>query len=112
MRLPVLFVHTAAFRTRPGRVPGIDDKECDAFPPGLVGHKGAELTEGPVVQPVSLALSGRNPVPDAGGIFDGDSGTGAFGLGNKLSGDGVVDPRLKSMLLSGVFFQSPLAGKL
>ncbi len=91
---PVLFVHTAAFRTRPGRVPGIDDKECDALHPGLVGHKGAELIEGPVVQPVSLAFSGRNPVPDAGEILDGDAGTGAFGLRNKVFGDVVVDPRL------------------
>ena len=107
---PVLFVHAAAFRTRPGRVPGIDDKECDAFHPGFVGQKGAELIERPIVQPVSLAFSGRNPVPDAGEIFDGDSGSSAFGLGNKVLGNGVIHPCLKTGLFPGEFDQSPLAG--
>ncbi len=105
---PVLFIHTAEFRTGPGRIPGIDDMEFDAFHQGLAGHKGAELTEGPVVQPASLAFPGRNLFPDAGEIFDGHSGSSAFGLGNKLFGDVVVDPRLKTMLLPGGFFQSPL----
>ena len=90
MGLPVLFVHISAFRTRPGRVLGIDDKEFDAFPPGLVGQKGAELIEGPVVQPFSLAFAGLSPVPDILEVFDGDSGTGAFGLQNTLFGNGVI----------------------
>ena len=110
MGFPVLFVHTAAFRTRPGRVPGIDDKKFDAFHPGLVGHKGAELTEGPVVQPASLAFPGRNPVPDAGEIFDGDSGSRAFGLRNKVFGNVVVDPRLKTVLPTGEFLESSFGG--
>ena len=62
------------------------------------------------MQPVSLAFSGRNPVPDAGKIFDRESGTSAFGFGNKLFGDVVVHPRLKTVLPSGQFFQSSFAG--
>ena len=108
MGFPVLFIHASAFRTGPGRISGIDDMQFDAFHQGLVGHKGAELTEGPVVQPVSLAFPGRNLVPDAGEIFEGNPGLSAFGLENKLFGDIVVDPRLKTMLLPGGFFQSPL----
>ena len=108
MGLPILFIHTATLGTCSGSVAGIDNKKFDAFHQGLVGHKGAELTEGPVVQPVSLAFPGRNLFPDAGEIFDSYSGSSAFGLKNKLFGDVVVDPRLKTMLLSGGFFQSPL----
>ena len=110
MGLPILFIHTAAFRTGPGRIPGIDDEHFDALHQRLVGHKGAELIEGPVVQPVSLAFSGRNLFPDARKILNGNTGTSAFGLGNKLFGYVVVDPCLKTMLFSGDLFQSPFAG--
>ena len=80
--------------------------QINAVHQGLVGQKGAELIEGPVVQPVSLVFSGRNLVPDAGEILDGISGLSAFGLGNKVFGDVVVHPRLKTVLPSGQFFQS------
>ena len=48
------------------------------------------MIEGPVVQPFSLAFSGLSPVPDVLEVFDGDSGTGAFGLQNTLFGNGVI----------------------
>ena len=110
MGLPVLLVDTSAFRTGPGGVPGIYDIQINAIHQGLVGQKGAEVIEGPVMQPVSLAFSGRNLVPDAGEILDGNSGLSAFGLGNKVFGDVVVHPRLKTVLPSGQFFQSSFAG--
>ena len=110
MGFPVLFIHTAAFRTGPGGIPGIDKDYRNAFHQGLIGHKGAELTKGPVMQPVSLAFSGRNLFPDAGEIFDGDSGESAFGLGDKLFGDVVVHPCLKTGLSSGEFHESSFAG--
>ena len=110
MSLPVLFVHASAFRTGPRGVARVDDMQINAVHQGLVGHKGPELSEGPVVQPVSLGFSGRNLVPDAGKIFDGDPGASAFGLGNKVLGDVVVDPRLKTVLPVGQFFQSSFAG--
>ena len=62
------------------------------------------------MQPVSLAFSGRNLFSDAIEVFDGNSGSSAFGLGNKLFGYVVVDPCLKTMLFSGDLFQSPFAG--
>ena len=99
MGLPILLVDTSAFWTGPGGVPGIYDIQINAVHQGLVGQEGAELIEGPVVQPVSLAFSGRNLVPDAGEILDGNSGVSAFGLGNKVFGNVVIHPRLKTVLV-------------
>ena len=110
MGLPILLVDTSAFWTGPGGVPGIYDIQINAVHQGLVGQEGAELIEGPVVQPVSLAFSGRNLIPDAGEILDGNSGVSAFGLGNKVFGNVVIHPRLKTVLPTGKFLESSSGG--
>jgi len=58
------------------------------------------------MQPVSLAFSGRNLIPDVCQVFDGNTGTSAFCLQNKLFGDVMVHPCLKSLLPSRKLSQS------
>ena len=62
------------------------------------------------MQPVPLTFSGRNPIPDALEVFKGNQGVGAFGFGNELFGDVVVDPRLETMLTTRDFSEASFGG--
>lgn len=106
LRLSILLVNTTTFRTGSGGVAGINGHKRNAIHQCFVSHKLSKLTKRPIMQLVSLTFSGRNPFPYTLEVFKGNSGLGAFGFGNKLFGDVMVHPSLKSMLPSRKLSQS------
>jgi len=99
----VLFVDVAARRALAAGVTRIDNENRNAGTTRLVGNKIAQLSETPVVQAFPLLQIGLNPGANAFEVFKGNRAAGAFSFGNDATRNVVVDPLLKTALLSAHF---------
>lgn len=108
MGLPVRFVdHTTAWASS-ARVARIDDDYRNARHLRLVGDEAAKLGERPPMQTVALALSGPNPLTNAGQFLDRNGKAVAFSRGNDLLRYAVTRVFPEPGLLPGEFLQAPL----
>src|SRR5438874_13781559 len=91
LRRAVALVDAAAGGTGAAGVSGIDGDERQPRVRGLVGQEGAQLVERPGRENRTLLLGSRDPGANIGQVFDGDPAPGAFGSGDDLLGDAMVD---------------------
>ena len=86
-------------------VAGIDRNQQNTCQRSLLAQKGAKLMERPTAQSGTLLFPNRYPVVDALQLFQGDAALGAFGLGNDLLQDAVIDVSSKAS-----FFATDVVG--
>ena len=84
------FLAMPADGTRPAGVARVDRHDGHTRKLGLVLHERSKLEERPSRVPVALPLPNRCPVTNARKVFEGDTASGAFGLGDDGLADAVV----------------------
>src|SRR5947209_7099709 len=100
----------SASGTLPTTVPGLHGDQADARLLRLVLQKRSQLRKRPTVQNSPLPPCSPYPVAYPRQFFDGDPASGAFGGGNDLLRDYVVDVFGKAMFFAGELLQAPIGG--
>src|SRR3984885_15237832 len=103
--LSVLLGGMPRVRALAAAVAGIDRDQQNTCQRSLLAQKGAKLMERPTAQSGTLLFPNRYPVVDALQLFQGDAALGAFGLGNDLLQDAVIDVSSKAS-----FFATDVVG--
>ena len=103
--LSVLLGGMPRVRALAAAVAGIDRDQENTCQRSLLAQKGAKLMERPTAQSGTLLFPNRYPVVDALQLFQGDAALGAFGLGNDLLQDAVIDVSSKAS-----FFATDVVG--
>src|ERR1700722_15389334 len=85
---PLAMSATATSLTRMGR---IDELDRHPRQPRLADDEAPELRASPAVESISLPPGNREPFADASQVFQGDAAIGAFGLGDEILADPMVD---------------------
>lgn len=106
----IALIDVTASRTRTAGIARVHADHWHTYALGLVGHKLAQLEEGPTMQPCSLSAASSYPVPDALQIFKGNPTTGVFRRLHKLLGDTVIHIFGKALLFASKFLEAATAG--
>jgi hypothetical protein len=88
--LAVGLVAMATSRAGARRVPWVDGDHGHAGTLGLVTDKRAQLKERPALHAVPLRPTSRCPLSNARQVFDGNGGSGVFGLPHDALADAMV----------------------
>lgn len=107
MGLPARLIDHSTARASSARVARVDCEHRNACHLCFVCDKMAKLGEGPPVQTVTLALSGPNPLTNAGQFLDRNGKAVAFSRSNYLLRDAVRRVLAKPGLLPGELFEAP-----
>ena len=105
--LSVLLGGMPRVRALAAAVAGIDRDQQNTCQRSLLAQKGAKLMERPTAQSGTLLFPNRYPVVDALQLFQGDAALGAFGLGNDLLQDAVIDVSSKTSFFATELFELP-----
>jgi hypothetical protein len=89
--LPVALRRISTRRALTARVPWIDRKQKDSSARCFVRQEGAQLMEGPTSQNCTLLFPNRYSLVDPSQFFDRDSTLSAFGFGNDLLRNAMVN---------------------
>ncbi len=103
-------INVTAGRTSARCVTGVyeDYRHTNAL--GLICHEGAQLKEGPTMQPCSLTAASRYPVTNARQIFESNAATGVLRRLHKLLGYAVIRISDKASFLAGQLFETAMTG--
>ena len=108
--LAILFLAMPAHTTDATGVAWVDQDDGHPGPPSLVFDEAAKLKETPTVVPCALRFPYRNPVTNAGKVFQGNRSIRVLGFLNEPFTDLVVDVTPKTPLPTRELFQPTFCG--